>query len=121
MQLTREELNARLVQWIMDKKAEDIEQIDVSGKTSYVDELIICTGGSDMHVRAIAEHVLAMAKEQRIHLLGKEGLEGANWVLIDFGDTILHIFREETRLHYSLDELWEKLANRINRIETDYD
>ena len=121
MELTREELSAHIMQWIGDKKAENIEQIDVTGKTSYVDELIICTGSSDMHVRAIADNVLSEAKEAHVHLLGKEGMETGNWVLIDFGEVILHVFREETRQYYNLEQLWEKRANRYSKIETNYD
>ena len=121
MEITREELGTRLVQWIMDKKAENIEQIDVTGKTTYVDEIIICTGSSDLHVRAIADHVIGMAKEQHIHMLGKEGQDAGSWVLIDFGEIILHIFREETRQYYKLEQLWEACANRVEKIETHYD
>jgi len=121
MQLSREELSEHIQQWVKDKKAENIEEIDVTGKTGYVDIILICTGGSDMHVRAIAENVLAQAKDTGVHLLGKEGLEVGEWVLLDFGDIILHVLREEARSRYSLEELWEKQANSFRRIETRYD
>ncbi len=121
MDYTAKELLDFLTQTIQEKKADNIEQIDVSEKSGYSDYLLICTGGSDLHVRAIADHVLHETKGKPYQLLGKEGMENLSWVLIDFGMVILHVFREETRKYYDLEDIWKKQSAEITRIESNYD
>lgn len=115
------DLAEQLIAWIQEKKGENIEVIDVRERSSYADALIICTGSGDLHIRAIADHVLDGAREKKFQVLSREGLENAVWVLIDFGEIILHIFQDETRKYYDLEDLWTAREAKIIRIGTDYD
>ena len=90
----------------LDKKALDIEIIDVSGKVDYADYLVLASGTSDRHVAAIAENVEAALRRKRVTLLGIEGLPESQWVLMDFGDVVAHVFCGELRSYYDLEGLW---------------
>lgn len=88
-----------------DAKAEEILAIDLRGKTSLADTMILATGRSTTHVGAIADRVTRACKE--IGIIPKvEGLPHCDWVLVDASDVILHIFRPEVRLFYNLEKLW---------------
>jgi ribosome-associated protein len=89
-----------------DAKAEDIVTIDLAGKTSIADAMIICSGRSDRHVGAIADQVLRAWKEAGRGTPRVEGMPVCDWVLIDAGDVIVHIFKPEVRLHYNLEKMW---------------
>jgi ribosome-associated protein len=86
-------------------KAEDIVSIDLRGKTALADEMIIATGRSTVHVGAIADKALKTLKEAGV-LARVEGLPQCDWVLIDAGDVIVHIFRPEVRQFYNLEKMW---------------
>ena len=80
--------------------------LDVGSLTSYTDFLLIVTATSDRHTRALADYFIEGAKEQKVRVLGMEGYETGQWILLDFGDVIVHIFQEATREYYDLDGLW---------------
>lgn len=88
-----------------DAKAEDITAIDLHGKTSIADAMVIATGRSNVHVNAIADRVLRALKSAQVQVR-IEGLAAGDWVLIDAGDIILHIFRSEVRQFYNLEKMW---------------
>jgi ribosome-associated protein len=90
----------------LDKKAEDIQIIDVVGKVDYADYLVLMTGASDRNVAAIARGVEADLAKHDVRALALEGLPLARWVLIDFVDVIVHVFQAEWRGIYDLDGLW---------------
>lgn len=89
-----------------DAKAEDIVSIDLHGKTTLADAMIIATGRSNIHVGAIAERLIHALKESRHAPLRVEGLQTCDWVLVDAGDAIVHIFRPEVRQFYNLEKMW---------------
>ncbi|HET6378806.1 MAG TPA: ribosome silencing factor [Methylocella sp.] len=89
-----------------DSKAEDIVRIDLHGKTTLADVMIIASGRSNIHVGAIAERVIAAFKRMRHQPPRVEGLRNCDWVLIDGGDIIVHIFRPEVRQFYNLEKMW---------------
>lgn len=89
-----------------DDKAEDILSIDLRGKSSVTDFMMIASGRSHRHVGAIADHVLRRLKESGHGRARCEGLESADWVLIDAGDVVLHVFRPEVRTFYNLERMW---------------
>lgn len=89
-----------------DDKAEDILSIDLRGKSSVTDFMMIASGRSHRHVGAIADHVLRKLKETGSGKARAEGLEAGDWVLIDAGDVVLHIFRPEVRSFYNLERMW---------------
>lgn len=89
-----------------DSKAENIVPIDIQGKSSLADHLVIASGRSHRHVAAVAEHLLSALKDAGLGNARVEGLSGADWVLIDVGDVIVHIFRPEVREFYNLEKMW---------------
>jgi ribosome-associated protein len=96
-----------ILSWALDKKAENAVHIDVTGKTDFTDSIIICEGSVPLHVRAIAQHILQKAAENKMQILSKEGIDNAKWILLDFIDIIVHIFDKETRSYYCLEDLYK--------------
>ena len=88
-------------------KAKDAVEIDVRGKTSITDFMVIATGSSSRHVKSLAENVLEKVKEQGVRPLGNEGLDGGEWALLDLGDVVVHVMQEATREFYDLERLWQ--------------
>lgn len=91
--------------WLDEAKAEDLVTIDLKGKSSIGDYMVIATGGSDRHVGAIAEQLRRKFKENGINPR-VEGLDACDWVLVDTGDIIVHVFRAEVRDFYNLEKMW---------------
>ncbi len=89
-----------------DSKAEDTVVIDLKGKTSLADTMIVTSGRSNRHVGAIADHVLETLKDHGHRNLRVEGQPHCDWVLIDAGDVIVHVFRPEVRHFYNLEKIW---------------
>ncbi len=89
-----------------DAKAEDTTLIDLNGKTSIADAMVVTTGRSNVHVNAIADRVLRDIKAAGLGLPKVEGLVNGDWVLIDAGDVIVHVFRPEVRQFYNLEKMW---------------
>ena len=88
-------------------KAKDIVTIEVRGKTSITDFMIIASGSSARQVKALAENVIEKAKEKGVRPVGSEGLDGGEWALIDLNDVVVHVMQVETREHYDLERLWQ--------------
>ncbi len=87
-------------------KAEDTVDIDLTGKTSIADTMIVTSGRSNRHVASIAERVVQALKENGFGPPRVEGLPAADWVLIDADDVIVHLFRPEVRTFYNLERMW---------------
>ncbi|MDN2567739.1 ribosome silencing factor [Aquibium sp. A9E412] len=90
-----------------DSKAEDIVSIDIQGKSSLADAMVIASGRSHRHVAAVADHLMRALKDAGLGTARVEGLSGADWVLIDAGDVIVHIFRPEVRAFYNIEKMWQ--------------
>lgn len=95
-----------------DLKALDITVLDVVGLTSVTDYMIVATGSSNRHVKAISNAVIMSSKEAGMQPLGVEGDTVGEWVLVDLGDVVCHIMQTEIREHYQLEKLWEMGPNR---------
>ncbi len=95
----------KLVQWLEEMKALEIKQYDLSGKISYADQVVVCTAKNENHAKAIGEYLMDKSAQEGIHLFNKEGL-GSKWVLLDYSQVIVHIFLEETRKYYDLENFW---------------
>jgi len=90
-----------------DSKAENVISIDIQGKSSLGDYMVIASGRSHRHVAAVADHLLKALKDAGLGSARVEGLASADWVLIDAGDVIVHIFRPEVRDFYNLEKMWQ--------------
>jgi len=89
-----------------DSKGEDIASINIIGKSPLADYMVVATGRSQRHVAAIADRLVADLKEAGGHDIRVEGLRAGDWVLIDAGDVIVHVFRPEVRAFYNLEKMW---------------
>jgi ribosome-associated protein len=90
-----------------DSKAENIVSIDIQRKSSLGDYMVVASGRSHRHVAAVADQLLAALKDAGLGTARVEGLAGADWVLIDSGDIIVHVFRPEVREFYNLEKMWQ--------------
>jgi ribosome-associated protein len=101
-----EPLERLIVERLDDDKAQDIVCIDLKGKSSVADTLIIASGRSHRHVGALADHVLRALKDAGYGKAKVEGLPACDWVLIDVGDVVVHLFRPEVRSFYNIEKIW---------------
>jgi ribosome-associated protein len=91
-----------------DNKAEDTASIDLRGKTTIADHMVVASGRSQRHVGAIAEHLVVALKKHGLRNIRVEGVPHCDWVLIDAGDVIVHVFRPEVREFYNLEKMWAR-------------
>ncbi len=95
-----------VVDKIDDMKGRDIIRLDVRETSSITDYMVVCSGNSKRHVQSIAAHVEKEAKAKGLDVLGHEGQDVGEWVLVDLGDVILHVMQDQTRDFYQLEKLW---------------
>ncbi len=100
------DLKTQVLDALSDRKARDIVALDVAKITTIADHMIISSGTSDRHVKSIAEHVVASLREHGRKANGIEGADQGEWVLVDFGDVILHVMQPRVREFYNLEKLW---------------
>lgn len=116
-----------LLDVVEDRKAVDPVLLDLRGKTLMTDFFLVCSGTSNVHIRAIADAVLEKADDGEVSKPRVEGRENAEWVLLDFGDVILHVMGEEPRERYRLEQFWSTpqpkgaLPPTPGTVETDAD
>jgi ribosome-associated protein len=91
---------------ILERKAQNVIALDVRNLTSYTDFFIICTGRSGRQVSSIAEHIKVEMKKKGERPIAVDGMAEGQWVLLDYGNIIIHVFYEETRAFYDLEGLW---------------
>jgi ribosome-associated protein len=91
-----------------DGKGQEIRALDVRGVTDITDFMVVVTGTSDRHVRSLADRVTDAMRERGYRALGTEGEETGDWILVDFGDVIVHVMLPETREFYDLEKLWNE-------------
>ena len=99
-----------IVQQLDDDKAENILNIPLSGKSPMADAMVVASGTSNRHVGAIADQLVQKLKEKGWRDLRIEGMPQCDWVLVDAGDVVVHIFRPEVRSFYNLEKLWSSHA-----------
>lgn len=103
-----------ITQILHDGSAEDIVSIDLAGKSSIADCMIIASGRSTRHVAALAERLTVALRRSGVPRLAVEGERQADWILVDVGDVIVHLFRAETRLFYNLEKMWSTMPAEIS-------
>lgn len=91
---------------IFEKKGLDVKLLDLRGITTIADYFVICSGESDMQVKAIADNIDKRLTEEGVKIWKQEGFKALSWVLIDLSDIVVHIFRNESRQFYNLERLW---------------
>jgi ribosome-associated protein len=89
-----------------DDKAEDVVTLDLEGKATFCDRMIVATGLADRQITAMAEHLLEKLREAGLKRVQVEGAGGSDWVLIDAGDIVVHLFKPEARAMYALEKMW---------------
>jgi ribosome-associated protein len=105
--VTSEALVKLAIDALEDIKAQDITTIDVRGKTSITDFMVIASGTSSRHVKSLVDNVLEKVKEQGVRPLGSEGLDTGEWALLDLGDIVVHVMLPTARQFYDLERLWQ--------------
>ncbi len=97
----------KMVEGVLDDhKGQNITVLDVIGKTSVTDYMVLVTATSERHAKSLCNYVLEKIKENGLTPLGVEGLQGSDWVLLDLGDVILHVMTAQAREFYQLEKLW---------------
>ncbi len=95
-----------VVEALEDVKGQDITVLDVTGLTDVMDTLVVASGTSNRQVKALADNVIEEGKSAGHQPLGVEGMNGSEWVLVDFGDVVVHVMLPATRAFYELEKLW---------------
>ena len=120
---TTEELKAIVLAALEDAKANDVRQLDVRRLTDITDWMVVASGTSTRHVLALADHVRTQVKAQGLSPIGTEGESGSDWVLLDYGDVVVHLMLPDTRGFYDLEGLWDDRLSRVvqltREIQTD--
>ena len=104
--VTTEQLRDWVIAALEDLKAQDVQILDVRGMTSITDLMIVASGTSDRHIKALADNVVEQVKKRGLQPVGVEGEMSREWVLVDLGDVILHVMHPQTRAFYNLEKLW---------------
>lgn len=104
--MSQKEILAKIIRTLDSKKAEEISAIGIKDLTILAEYFVIATGTSTTHTKSLADEVEFQLKEKGIVPTRTEGYNGANWILLDYSDIIVHIFYKETREFYSLEKLW---------------
>jgi ribosome-associated protein len=110
------ELARRIVELAEDKKAADIVLLDLTPLTTLADYFVICSGGSERQLDAIADGIISALRDEKVRPIGREGTPASHWVLIDFGSVIVHIFTPPERDYYGLEKHWSE-ARTILRVQ----
>ena len=110
------DLARRIVELAEDKKAADIVLLDLSGLTTVADAFVICSGGSERQLDAIAEGIIEGMRSEKVRPIGREGTASSHWVLVDFGSVVVHVFTPPERDYYSLEKHWSE-ARTVLRVQ----
>lgn len=110
-------LKSKLIDLLDEMKAVDVQAFNVTDMTTITDYMIVSSGSSGRHVRSIASRVLEGMREEGVRPLGSEGEEHGEWVLIDYGDVVLHVMKPETRDFYQLEKLWSSDVREMLRLQ----
>ena len=104
--MNSEQLSRFIAELTLDKKAEDVIIMDLKKLTNITDYFVICSGDSDIQVKAISDHITEKLEQENIKIWHVEGYQSMNWILMDLVDVVVHIFRPEVREFYALEKLW---------------
>ena len=110
------DLARRIVELAEDKKAADMVVLELTPLTTLADYFVICSGGSERQLDAIADGIISGLRDEKVRAIGREGTAASHWVLIDYGSVIVHIFTPPERDYYGLEKHWSE-AKTILRVQ----
>jgi ribosome-associated protein len=110
------DLARRIVELAEDRKAADIVLLDLGDLTTIADAFVICSGGSERQISAIADGIVEGLRDERVKPIGREGTPASHWVLVDFGSVIVHVFTPPERDYYGLEKHWSS-ARVVVRVQ----
>jgi ribosome-associated protein len=110
------DLARRIVELAEDKKAADIVLLELAPLTTLADYFVICSGGSERQLDAIADGIVSPLRDEKIKAIGREGTAASHWVLLDYGSVIVHIFTPPEREYYALEKHWGE-ARTVVRVQ----
>ena len=110
------DLARHIVELAEDKKAADIVLLELAPLTTLADYFVICSGGSERQLDAIADGIIAPLRDEKLRPIGREGTPASHWVLLDYGSVIVHIFTPPERDYYGLEKHWSE-AKTILRVQ----
>lgn len=109
--MTSKEFSEKIIEVLKNHKAEDVVRVDINGKTEVADYFVIADGRSMTHTRSLIEHVEEEMEKIGVRAIRSEGVREGRWAVLDYGDVIVHIFNDETRLFYHLEKVWDDGKN----------
>ena len=101
-----DDITKKIHEVLSDNKAKDITKINLKKKSSIADFMVICSGTSNRHVISLSNYLVQALKKENLNTLNVEGIRNGDWVLVDAGDVIVHLFRSEVREYYGLEKMW---------------
>ena len=111
--MTPEQIKDRVVAALDDMKGQEIRCLDIKDIADFADYMVVVSGTSDTHVRAIAREASDALRKLGVKPLNEDGAEIGEWVLVDFGDVVLHVMRPEVRAYYDLEKLWDEDVRKL--------
>ena len=109
------DIKGKIIEVLENKKAIDINEIEIGNITTVADYFIVCTGTSKIHIKSLTDELVKKMKEAGVDYYKVEGYDTALWVLVDYGDVVVHIFNKEYRQFYNLERLWaDGVFSKIN-------
>lgn len=111
-----DKLKNKVIELLDDMKAEDVQVFNVREMTSVTDFMLVASGTSNRHVRSIAGHVEEELRASGVRPLGSEGADHGEWVLLDYGDVVLHVMQPRAREFYQLEKLWSPEVKEMLRL-----
>jgi len=115
--MTAKEFSEKICKILSDKKASDIVSIHVAEKTIVADYFVIATAKSAPHVKALSEYLEEETDKLEVSAVRREGTREGRWAIVDYGDVVVHIFNDETRLFYNLEKLWVDGENAVKFVD----
>jgi ribosome-associated protein len=112
------ELNTLITEALDDLKAQEVVTLNVKDLSDVTDTLVIASGTSTRHVKSLADNVIEEGKKQGFRPIGVEGLDAADWVLVDYGETVVHVMLPQARQFYDLENLWAPMNTQNSDIDT---
>ncbi len=116
MKDTTSKLCSNIINILSKNKGSNISKINLKDKSSIADYMIICSGTSSRHIVALSDYLNQDLKKINLKTLNIEGKKGGDWILVDAGDVIVHLFRNEVREYYSLEKMWDPKVENIMQI-----